>query len=182
MSCTHSCACCRFCAVQVGLFTHLFGHVPSTPYAGLERGRNMLQRFGFLRRSADPQHVGIMHQLVQKAVRQYIIFATDPNTNPYPNPNLSANPTKPNPIPNPDPNLNLNPNLILASTCGVSRVWVPRLVEAVEAVLFTAFNYDTADIDANQGRKQWLRMLSPSIERWCAHWTHEWCQCAALTQ
>ena len=96
----------------------------------------MLQQFGFLRRAADPQHVGIMHQLVQKAVRQYIMFAPDPNPNP-----------------------------LLASACGVSHVWVSRLVEASEAVLFAAFQHDADDINANQGRKQCLRMLSPSVER-----------------
>ena len=59
--------------VQEGLFARLFGHVPSATDGGLERGRRMLRRFGFLRRAADPQHVGIMHQLVQKAVRQHVM-------------------------------------------------------------------------------------------------------------
>ena len=66
-----------FCTVQAGLFARLFGHVPNATHGGggegLERGRAMLQRFGFLRRAADPQHVGIMHQLVQKAVRQNVM-------------------------------------------------------------------------------------------------------------
>ena len=93
----------------------------------------MLRRFGFLRRAADPQHVGIMHQLVQKAVRQHVMAP--------------------------------------ASACGVPQLWVPWLVQTTEAVLFAAFQYDGDDIDADQGRKQWLRMLSTCVERWCTHWS-----------
>ena len=104
----------------------------------------MLQRFGFLRRAADPQHVGIMHQLVQKAVRQHV--------------------------------------MALASACGVPQAWVPRLVDSVESVLYAAFQSDTGGINANEGRKQWLRMLSPCVERWGANWSDDQCQPLATAQ
>ena len=141
--CSLLCVLRRFCDVQVGLFARLFGHVPNAPRAGLERGRTMLQRFGFLRRAADPQHVGIMHQLVQKAVRQHIMAP--------------------------------------ASACGVPHCWVPRLVQTAEAVLCAGFAYDEVGINDNQGRKQWLRMLSSCVERWCANWCVEQFQCPAAT-